>query len=77
MKLWKENKIDQEYELSHKEIIEGFKKSSYYKRYKNPDDIDLDYALRLYITSKDGLNSIFGKYDDFDKLYEYAREEVK
>ena len=56
MKLWKENKLDQEYELSHREIAKRFAES----HYATKDSLEyrpLRYLLTLFIASNDGLNS--------------------
>ncbi len=52
MKLWKGNRISQEWELSNKEIAKQFLKSKY-ARSEHFTATD----LVLFISSKDGLNS--------------------
>ena len=58
MKLWKENRIDKEWELSNKEIADRFLRSKYSLR-----PFHTERALVDFITAKDGLNSIW----DWDK----------
>ena len=53
MKLWKENKISQEWELSNQEIAKQFLKSRYY----DFPNRSIDMSLVNFISSKDGLNS--------------------
>lgn len=53
MKLWKENKVDKEWELSNKEIAEKFILSKY------SDYQYIGNALVDFISSSDGLNSIW------------------
>ncbi len=54
MKLWKENKINQEWKLSNKEIAKQFLKSKY-ARSEHFTATD----LVLFISSNDGLNSVW------------------
>lgn len=65
MKLWRENKVAQEYEISHREIASGFLKS-HYSSQENRDSRSLRYLLTLYICSKDGLNSTLDDNPDED-----------
>jgi len=53
MKLWKENRINQEWELSNKEIAHKFLLSKYSLRMYR------EKALVEFITAKDGLNSVW------------------
>jgi hypothetical protein len=56
VKLWKENRLNQEWELSNKEIAEKFMASDFYKnRYEKYNSTDR--ALIWFISDKDGLNS--------------------
>jgi hypothetical protein len=63
MKLWKNNRIDQEYELENKVIIGQFVGSKYYQNVLL--GMNLDRCLRGFICSDDGLKSVFeeGDYD--------------
>jgi len=55
MKLWKENRIDQEYELANEEIAKQFLGSIYGKK---PYEFGgIATALILFISKPDGLNS--------------------
>ncbi len=57
MKLWKENKLNQEWELDNKGVVKRFLNSEYGKnpeKYKGKDN-----ALVYFITGKDGLNSSY------------------
>ncbi len=56
LKLWKENKLNQEWELSNEEIAERFCKSH------SHNDITIKNLI-YFITTKEGLNSSF----DFDE----------
>lgn len=56
MKLWKENKIANEYEMSHDEVVALFKTSRYYAAWEE-ENYNLRYQLTLFIGAKDGLNS--------------------
>lgn len=55
MKLWKENRLDQEWVLSAEEVAKRFMESGYAKEYLNYGGVAM--ALVYFITSKDGLNS--------------------
>lgn len=74
--LYKDNKIDQEYKLSYKEITDSFVKSNYFLEDYLQQEIYIIYCLQSYLAYKDGLNS---SYDliDFDELYEYIKKEIK
>lgn len=68
MKLWKENKLNQEWIKEDNEILEEFKRSKYFRQ----DDCGIfyeDQRLTAFITSKDGLNSTFDLID-FDNLWD-------
>lgn len=62
MKLWKDNKSNQEYEIPEKEIIDKFLKSDFYK-----EELPLGIRLMRFIVDKNGLNSVF-ETKDFHKL---------
>ena len=59
MKLYKENRIDQEYEIADSELIQKFKDA--YSKSKNYISLrearGIEFVLRFFIGSKDGLNS--------------------
>lgn len=64
MKLWKNNRLDKEWELSNEEILQKFKQSKFHKIESWP----WDRCLIAFITDpKDGLASVFDS-DDFEKL---------
>jgi len=65
MKLWRENRIDQEWESTFEEIYRGYKASEWY-------DVayPLERKLALYMTDSKYLNSTYEK-DDFLKLVDY------
>ena len=77
MKFWKNNRIDNEFELSFEEVLKRFKESKYYQDYLN---IELPHPLVLllinFITGKDGLSSVFER-EEFDKLYDYIYKELE
>lgn len=56
MKLWKGNKIDGEWELSNKEIVNKFLESRY-GTLKYLRCFTIERALVYFISAKDGLNS--------------------
>lgn len=61
MKLWKENNIDQEYELSNTEIMNKF--TNWYKKQEDQKKGITEYrgvhlSFNLFIGDKDGLNSV-------------------
>ena len=66
MKLWEENKISNEKEVSHKDISDGYFKSRYAEL-----DMPFERKLRLYIGSADGMNSSFDE-PDFPELMEFV-----
>jgi len=74
MKLWKDNMIDQEWELSNEEIVKRFKQSKHYQSFK--EGMHLRTALSIFISSKSGLSSVF-EIDEFEALTEVfmARED--
>jgi len=72
MKLWKENKLNQEWEMSFEKIIEEFKRWDFTYELRDLQPIDL--RLRIFLTDKKGLNSAFEE-EDFDKLFEIIEKE--
>lgn len=55
MKLWEENRLDKEYELSNEEVAKQFINSIYGKKPYEFGGVDM--ALITFISNKDGLNS--------------------
>ena len=73
MKLWKENKLNKEYEMSDEEIYSLFLDSRFYQDYLNDRYWRLDEAIRCFISFSDGLNSAFETNSkDFDELMKFA-----
>ena len=72
MKFWKGNRISQEFELSHKEVLEKFKESKFFKLI---GEQNFDRTLTQFLTSKVGLYSTFEK-EDYDKLADYICKEL-
>jgi len=77
MKLWKDNKINQEWELKDITLISKFKHCL--KHDKKIQDIrdyrSTEYAFRYFITSKEYLNSSFEE-SDFQALFKKHRQEL-
>ena len=69
MKLWKENRIDKEWELSNEQIIAQFKDSYHWKNKDNYRSYDT--AFRCFITDNknNGLNSVFEE-NEIQDLFE-------
>lgn len=59
MKLWKENKVAQEYEMDNAEIANRFMQSQYYFEDEYVQYYGIGRALAFFISAKDGLNSIW------------------
>jgi len=57
MKLWKNDRNREEWELTYEEIADRFIKS----KYNSPDLLDREAALALFIESENGLNSVWTK----------------
>lgn len=55
MKLWKDNRLDQVWELSNEEVIEKFKQSPQYQSFK--EGCPLRRAMSSFISSKNGLSN--------------------
>lgn len=74
VKLWKDNRIDGEWELCLSEIADRFMASPY-----NSDDYKLSWPLqrtiRAFITSSDGLSSVFDEAD-YERIHEAIRVRV-
>jgi hypothetical protein len=71
MKLWKENKLNQEWEKPNEEIANEFIKSKF-----NNETRPTDSQLRLFVTARDGLNSVFEE-DEYQELYELVLKLLK
>lgn len=69
MKLWKENRTDQEWEMSPETITDEFIVSKWHELYKQGWPIER--AISGFITDKDGLNSVCDT-EDFQKLIKYV-----
>jgi hypothetical protein len=69
IKLWRENRVDQEWELSFEEVLNRFRVSEFFGL-----EEWLDRRLRAFITDQKGLNSVFEEAD-YQKLLEKARKE--
>lgn len=65
MKLWKNNRLDSEYEMSEEDIARGFLASSYAEI-----PWPLDRKLRLFMASKDGLSSVWVDDDAYNTVAE-------
>ena len=75
IKLWKENRVDQEYEMDINEIAKRFKESKYYTEYFK-QGWPLDRALPLFICSRDGLNSV-NDVKDYETIREAVRDYIR
>lgn len=75
MKLWKNNKLNEEYELPFVVIYQGFKKSKFYD-WVVKGFWQMDRALRGYLTAgePEGLQSTFEE-DDYEDLFDYVIEQ--
>ena len=71
IKLFKDNKLDKEYELTFKEILDGFSNTRYYNAVINGHNT-LSQGLSMYMASSDGLNSSFDVNNDHEALLEYV-----
>jgi len=67
MRLWKNNRVDEEWELRNEEIVKRFKESKQYQDFK--EGMHLRTALSMFISSKSGLSSVF-EIDEFEELVE-------
>lgn len=55
MKLWKDNRLDQEHEIPNEDVAAGYLASDYAKV-----AMPLERMLNLYIANPDGLSSTWG-----------------
>jgi len=76
IKLWIENRLDNEIDKPYEEVANGFRTSSYFERYVFETFTTLRDMLLLYLASKDGENATF-EPEDFESFYDYMRVEVK
>ena len=73
MKMWKENKLDQEWEMDNDDIAIKFWLSKPYRELV-ASCWPLDRAIRAFLTDpKDGLNSVFDE-KEYEELYDVVRE---
>ncbi len=66
--LWRENKANQAWEIEATELVKKFKKSRYYSLRNSQGK---EFALRLFICSKDGLNSVWEEKDFQNIIQKY------
>jgi len=67
VKLWKENKTDQEWEIPVEELVKRFMESKIYKDKETLYYHGVGPSLTLFISGKDGLNSVI-ENEDFKKV---------
>jgi hypothetical protein len=67
MKLWRHNDINQEYERTDEEILLDFFQSQYFKDWSSGKVFNLDRCFFLFITMRDGLDSVIDRVDS-DRL---------
>ncbi|NOR56994.1 MAG: hypothetical protein GQ474_00545 [Sulfurimonas sp.] len=72
MRLWVDNRLDNQIEKSFDEIKSEFMDSEYYERYLSDDVSYIRDMLLQFLTMKDGLHASFDN-DDFEELYDYIR----
>lgn len=64
MKLWKGNRVDQEYELTPEEIINKFFESQEWRDWKTGNTYSsIYYLFRIFVGSRTGLNSVMEQKD--------------
>jgi len=63
MNFWRENRVDQHWTLSEQEVAEGFLAF----RAEHAMPWPLERQVRHYMTSRDGLNSVFEE-DEFERF---------
>jgi nucleoid-associated protein YejK len=70
MKLWKNNQIDEEYELHPSMILDNFLQSKFFNTWINhKTTLSLSDMFSKFLTSKEGLNSSAG--NNFIRLLNY------
>lgn len=74
IKLWRENRLDQEWQITTQDLAKGFIESEYHKRYL--DGMLLERCIRGYVTASDGLNSVFEE-KDFDEIFKSVRNSIE
>ena len=62
LKIWKDNRLDQEESITFQEVIKKFKKSENWADYIFTS-MSLEEALSLFMASKDGLNCTYENED--------------
>lgn len=75
LKIWKENRLDQEETLSFQEVIKKFKNSEYWGNYIFTS-MSLEEALTLFMASKNGLNCTYEK-EEFQELLSFLKLKIK
>lgn len=75
LKIWKENRLDQEETLSFQEVIKKFKNSEYWENYIFTS-MSLEEALTLLMASKNGLNCTYEK-EEFQELLSFLKLKIK
>lgn len=75
LKVWKENRLDQEETLTFQEVIRKFKKSDDWGNYIFTS-MSLEEALTLFMASKDGLNCTY-ENEDFQRLLSFLKKTIK
>ena len=68
MKFWKNNRLDEEFEIHPSEVLDKFLESEHYKNWL--EGCNFDRCLRGFLTDKDGLSSTF-ENEDYEKLADY------
>lgn len=74
MKFWKDNKLNQEWEIHPEEILDKFLDSIYFKQWQ--EGYPIDRELPAFLCSKDGLSSVY-EQEDYEKLREYVLRNYK
>ncbi len=74
VKMWRDNMVANEYEIELSEIVEKFVASPYYAT-KYLHSWPLQRIIRAFITSSDGLSSVFNEAD-YERIHEAIRKRV-
>lgn len=72
MKLWYENKLANEKEIDNMEILEQYQNSGF-KDKEEYKEMYRDMKLRMFLTTKEGLNSSFEE-EEFQELLDLMIE---
>lgn len=75
LKIWKENRLDQDETLSFQEVIKKFKNSEYWGEYIFTS-MSLEEALTLFMASKNGLNCTY-ENEEFQELLSFLKLKIK